>query len=168
VSASDRDSARRNMVFATQVLEGVKCVLDGRLLECGTRAEIESRVHRLGLLFRQYSDAQTERRGEAIDTFRACNGASTSDVLPTLLKDEPIRAAREVPIPQWTLQDKDARSDTPKAVNGPTLNGCGLRSRPRQPLSLTFGFVRFIRWREIGTRAGLLLDKFSTWLMTRV
>jgi hypothetical protein len=171
--ASDRHTARRNMVISRQALDSVQHSLRANAVERKTKAEIDSRLDRLRLLFQQYSDAQMERAGETIETHRPCDGASPESgvekvAVPTLPKDEPTHAARQLPTGIWTPGDEGIRRDSPKAVNGPRPNGYGSPRCPpiRSKQSHALGWLRLLR--EINGQARVLIDTFSAWLMTRI
>jgi hypothetical protein len=171
LTASDRHTARRYMVISRQVLDSVQHLLNANSVEDKTKTEIDSRFDRLRLLFQQYSDAQTERAGETIETHRPGNGVSPESAvekvaLPALPEDEP--SARQRPAAIWTPGDEGTRRDYFKTVTGPRPIGYGSPwcppSRSRQ--SRAVGWMRLLR--HINTQARVLLDKFSAWLMTRV
>jgi hypothetical protein len=173
LTASDRHTARRNMVISRQALDSVQHSLRANAVEGKTKAEIDSRLDRLRLLFQQYSDAQTERAGQTIETHRPCDDASSESgiekvALPTPPKDEPTNAARQLPTGIWTPGGEGIRRDSSEAASGPRPDGYGsLRwppSRSRQ--SRAVGWLRLLQ--DINTQARVLLDKFSAWLMTRI
>ena len=173
LTASDRHTARRNMVISRQVLDSVQHFLNTNSVEDKTKAQIDSRFDRLRLLFQQYSDAQTERAGETIETHRPGNGVSPESgvekvALLALPEDEPTQPARQLPAAIWTPGDEGTRRVYFKAVTGPSPIGYGSPwcppSRSRQ--SRAVGWLRLLR--DINTQARVLLDKFSAWLMTRV
>lgn len=173
LTASDRHTARRNMVISRQALDSVQHFLNANAVEDKTKAEIDSRFDRLRLLFQRYSDAQTERAGEPIETHRPGNGASPESgvekvALPALAKDEPTPTARQLPTGTCTPGDEGIRLDSTKAVSGHRPNSHGSLprplSRPRQ--SRAVGWLQLLR--DINTQARVLLDKLSAWLMTRV
>ena len=173
LTASDRHTARRNMVISRQALDSVQHFLNANAVEDKTKAEIDSRFDRLRLLFQRYSDAQTERASEAIETHQPGNGASPESgvknvALPALAKDEPTHPAQQLPIGTCTPGGEGIRLDSTKAVSGHRPNGHGSLprppSRPRQ--SQAVDWRRLLR--DINTQARVLLDKLSAWLMARV
>ena len=146
LSAADRDSARRSMVFARQLLDGVEGSLDEGSLDCRAGAEIESRLDWLRLLLRQCNEAHRQREDKAIDTCPPSNGAAPEPGIERLPKDEPTEAVREVPAAE------DVRRDPTESLN------CHSYAMQQQALS------EQTAWRSlIG-----LFDKFSAWLMTGV
>lgn len=105
LSAPDRNSARRSMVLARQVLDGVgRAVLNRK-----GGAEIDIRLDRIQSLLRQYNKP-SGLGDKSIDAFPYCNHDPERDV-ETLPKDEPIEAMRE------PLVAKDVCRDTPEALN---------------------------------------------------
>lgn len=104
LSAPDRNSARRSMVLARQVLDGV----ERSVLNCKGGAEIDIRLDRMQLLLRQYNDSYGQRENKRIDVYPPRNHYPEANV-ETLPTDE-IHTARE-------LLTARVRCDTPEALN---------------------------------------------------
>lgn len=105
LSAPDRNKARRSMVLARQVLDGV----GESVLSCERNPEIEIRLDRIQSLLRQYNGSSWLQENNRIDVVPRCNHAPERDV-EALPKDEPIDV-REL------LTVKDVRGDTADALN---------------------------------------------------
>lgn len=141
LSAPDRNTARRNMVLAKQVLDGA----ERSVLNCKADVEIETRLDRIQLLLRRYKEAYGQREDKRIITCPSINHDPETEI-ETLPKDEPIEAAREL------LTAKDLSRHTAEVLNcRPDLEK-QVRSEHTPWHSLLLG----------------LLDKSAAWLMSRV
>lgn len=105
LSAPDRNSARRSMVLARQVLDGV----EHSVLNCERNAEIEIRLDRIQSLLRQYNGSSGLPENKSMDAY-PCGNHEPERHVETLPKDEPIDVREP-------LAAKDARGDTAEALN---------------------------------------------------
>lgn len=146
LSAPDGQSARRSIVFARQLLDGVERSLDDRPLECRASPEIESRLDWLRVLLRECNEGHRQLQDKAIDTHPRCDGLAPEPDVETLPEHKPTETARELPT------EGDVRRDLAEVLN------CHLVATEPQAL------CEQIAWRSL--LLGLLND-FSAWLIRR-
>jgi hypothetical protein len=147
LAAPDREGARRSIVFARQLLDGVERSLDDGFLDSRASAEIESRLDWLKVLLRQCKEAHRQPGDMAIGAWSACNGAAQDRGIDTLPE-------RESTIPAPSLAAK-------QVVRRPIAGS--LNCHP--------GAMQLQQLSEQAAWQSLLLehlDKFSAWLMNGV
>jgi hypothetical protein len=164
LTASDRRVARRNMVISRQAVDSAAHFLSENVVDVRTKAEIDRRIDRLKLLFRQYSEGRTECTDERNDMRRVCECALPESglekaALPALPKNGSSRAIPQRPIERRTTAEAVVR-DSPraKAESGPNIHVVLIRPASRSRGARAVGWLRFLQG---------VNDKLCGWLMSR-
>ena len=157
LAAADRDSARRNVVLARQLLDSIEGSLGKGSLEAG----VQSRLDRAKLLFRQYAEAQSERH--CLDaTLESSVEAVAIQAAPV---DQPTQASRH-PL-QTECQDQDAavrrRGSSWQAASQHIVR------LQRSGVKLASTWARCLRqsrtaWQEIDSRIHAAFARCACWL----
>lgn len=162
LAAANKDSARRNMVLARELLDSIEGSLGRKSLE--TEVEVQVRLNRIRLLCHQYADTQSDRRGDQRCPDEAPKSSLEAVAIHVVPADQPARAAGHGL--QTERQDPAVRR-RPGASWQAASRRIIRRQRSRADLSSTW--ARGLRrgraaWQEIDSSVRGAFVRLARWL----
>ena len=161
LASADRDSARRNVVLARQLLDSIEGSLGRTSLEM--KVEVQIRLDRVKLLCRQYANTQSERRGDQRCPDEALESSVEAVAIQAVPADQPAHAARQ------GLQTE--RQDSAVTRPGPSWQGASRRiiRRQRSGVDLASTWPRCLRrgrtaWQQIDSSVRGAFVRLARWL----
>ena len=165
LAAADKDSARRNMVLARQLLDSIEGSLGRRSLDLETKVEVQSRLDRVSLLIRQCANSQSERRGDQRCPDAALESSVETVAIQAVSAGQPTHAAPHQP--QTENQDAPAAATRPRPSSQAAPRRVVRRQRSGADLASTW--ARCLRrgrtaWQEIDSSVCGAFVGLARWL----